>query len=364
MGKEGYYIDYWSGENTHTLSLSLSLSRGYFCQIFPLEFGKIDIRGSLKNRFFYISTPLLYKFPKYLKLLIFIILFIYLVNCNSRPADPYLVQIERIGNFLAASITAGSTIYTENTWPYPQNPPMFYWYEVLPLSNASWVVHYGSITRSDSGAGMWSWEPSTSEGTYYYKVKVIFTDANGPDTLVSGSGISLFSCYNAGNVPQNLTGQQIVWWATTYVRVPYVLGTVQDEYGDYVSKCMNEGRSGIDCSGLASYAYNMGAGGSIDVCNTNAEELWEMYGIPGSHWEDRQTGDMIFIDYNEDGTVDHVGIIYREPGHDEVIHATGSDHAQHSYTNIWSGRSVVHEDFNYRNYWVDKFVGLGRLQGR
>ena len=74
---------------------------------------------------------------------------------------------------------------------------------------------------------------------------------------------------------------------------------------------------------------------------------------------------MIFIDYDQNRVVDHVGIIYRENGHDEVIHATGSSFAEHSFSNVWSGRSVVHEHINFRSYWRDtaKFVGLGRLQG-
>jgi cell wall-associated NlpC family hydrolase len=115
-------------------------------------------------------------------------------------------------------------------------------------------------------------------------------------------------------------------------------------------------------SGLASYAHNLGASEEIDVCNTNAQMLWNMYGRPNSHWNDRQTGDMIFIDYDENGVVDHVGIIYREPGHDEVIHATNATDADPAFdSNISSGRSVVHENFTYRYYWVDKFVGLGRL---
>jgi cell wall-associated NlpC family hydrolase len=151
------------------------------------------------------------------------------------------------------------------------------------------------------------------------------------------------------------------------VRVPYVKENghpVPDEYGDPISKKYNKGRTGLDCSGLACYAYNLGAGQNLDVLNTNAQMLWNMYGRPNSHWNDRQTGDMIFIDYDEDDTVDHVGIIYKEPGNDEVIHATGSGYAQQIYTNRRSGRSVVHEDFLYRGYWYDenKFVGLGRLQ--
>ncbi len=125
-------------------------------------------------------------------------------------------------------------------------------------------------------------------------------------------------------------------------------------------------RYGIDYHLIAGYVLNKATQESLDVCNTNAQMLWNMYGIPNSRWEDRQTGDMIFIDYDEDGVVDHVGIIYREEGHDEVIHATRSGYAQNIYTNIRLGRSVVHEDFLYRGYWYDenRFVGLGRLQVR
>ena len=68
---------------------------------------------------------------------------------------------------------------------------------------------------------------------------------------------------------------------------------------------------------------------------------------------------------NENGVVDYLRIIYREGGRDEVIHATGSSYAEHSFSNVWSGRSVVREHINFRSYWRDtaKFVGLGRLQG-
>ena len=76
---------------------------------------------------------------------------------------------------------------------------------------------------------------------------------------------------------------------------------------------------------------------------------------------------MIFIDYDQNRVVDHVGIIYREGGHDEVIHATGSSRQpDNTFPNINSGRSVVHERITWRSYWSDssKFVGLGRISGR
>ena len=71
--------------------------------------------------------------------------------------------------------------------------------------------------------------------------------------------------------------------------------------------------------------------------------------------------------FNENGVVDHVGIIYREEGHDEVIHSTGSPiRTDNTFPNIKSGRSVVHERITWRSYWNDssKFVGLGRISGR
>ena len=71
---------------------------------------------------------------------------------------------------------------------------------------------------------------------------------------------------------------------------------------------------------------------------------------------------MIFIDYDQNRVVDHVGIIYRENGHDEVIHATGSSSPPDnnpSFANLLCGRSVVRERITWRSYWSDssKFVG-------
>ena len=86
------------------------------------------------------------------------------------------------------------------------------------------------------------------------------------------------------------------------------------------------------------------------------------------HWQDRQTGDLIFIDVEEPwGVVDHVGIVYRpDPYREgEVIHATNSTRRpDNAFSNIESGRSVVHEHFTWRRYWRTYFVDLGRLPGR
>jgi hypothetical protein len=115
---------------------------------------------------------------------------------EGTPIDPYQVRIVGSGSQLTVEITAGSQTYERYSWPYAD--PEFYWYEVVPKSDTNWVVHYDSIARNAYGVGMWTWEPSTTEGTYYYKVRVVFSDQNGQRDLISPRGVSLYRVWNPG----------------------------------------------------------------------------------------------------------------------------------------------------------------------
>ncbi len=67
---------------------------------------------------------------------------------------------------------------------------------------------------------------------------------------------------------------------------------------------------------------------------------------------------MVFIDYNEDGTVDHVGIICDDVN--KVIHATASEKYDTTNWPLNHPRSVMYEKFSYRDYWINRFKGIGR----
>jgi cell wall-associated NlpC family hydrolase len=119
----------------------------------------------------------------------------------------------------------------------------------------------------------------------------------------------------------------------------------------------HNGYCGIDCSGLCWYS---GYEGDKDVCYTDAAYLEQYYGfIPNKTFADKENGDMIFVDTNQDGIVDHVGIYVNEWWHtDEMIHATNAedpDPYYHSYK-----CSVMYEHLEWRSYWRDYFVDLGR----
>ncbi len=89
--------------------------------------------------------------------------------------------------------------------------------------------------------------------------------------------------------------------------------------------------------------------------------LYNKYHKSGLTFSDRQPGDMVFIDYNEDGTVNHVGIVCDDTA--KVMHATSSLYYYNK--NDWHNnhpRSVMYEKFSHRSYWYDsnKFKGIGR----
>jgi len=232
-----------------------------------------------------------------------------------------------------------------------------------------YTVHYDSIIENSGPLyDQWEYTPTTEMGANYYKVLADFSDLNGGSSVNCNSaleGIKLTIWVNPGSFTN-----QVVKIASWFLKVPYVYGMHDDEDGNYVGKCYGgtktyQGFYGTDCSGLATlsydFAYYYGHPDEwMNVCNTNAQMLYNKYHKSGLTFSDRQPGDMVFIDYNEDGTVDHVGIVCDDTA--KVIHATGAVSPDTSNWPYNHPRSVMYEKFSHRSYWRDpnKFKGIGR----
>lgn len=295
-----------------------------------------------------------------------------LSGCWEFPAKYYDIYVQsNPGQPLAAFIiyhkdTIRTTYGPEET-PWPSTQPYFTWIRVQPrsekIADKKYVVHYDSIIENTGPLyNEWEYQPTTEMGTNYYKVLADFDDLGGEGHVYLNSapdseGIKLTIVPNIGSsfpLP-------VEKYAAMYLKVPYVYGYHKDEDGHIVGKCYYSGFRGIDCSGLASYAYNDAYFEGIDVCNTNAEMLYEKYHISGATYDDKQPGDMIFLDMDGNGTADHVGIVCTVATN-KVIHATSENIVD---IDCWSSnhpRSVVYENLSYRSYWRNNFLGIGRKQ--
>jgi len=301
------------------------------------------------------------------------ILFI-IVSCTGGEEivfDPVNVNITQIDDTtLQATVVFNTVEYTPSNWPSNFSNPIFIWKEKDPRSNnATYKVTYIYDRRQDSGENLWTFAANDSEGTYYYWTHVTFTDDEAHmHQGQSQDGRNLYRILNRSGYDDshcNIAGG--------YVRVPYVLGIVQDVNGDDCGKTIDNGYRGIDCSGLAWYS---GYEGDEKVGYTNAADLEVDYGkdIPFDSLEkiidpdsalkylEYLDGCMVFIDYDKDGTVDHVGIILNQDSvyYGEVIHATAADKIKPWYEH---GCMVMREELDDRpDYWNDstKFVDIGR----
>jgi parallel beta-helix repeat protein len=122
---------------------------------------------------------------------------------------------------------------------------------------------------------------------------------------------------------------------------------------------------GVDCSGLVFWAYN-----KAGVATKYKDPLNPIYeeGASGQ-WKndveqisneipavgDLETGDLLFLDTNENGLADHVGMYV---GDGYVIHSVGAEGVVKETLDDWLNRAVASTGKKYKDY----FVGYGRVK--
>ncbi len=157
-----------------------------------------------------------------------------------------------------------TTVYGQGEQTWPSTPPYFTWIRVRPYSTKDtayeYTVHYDSIIE-ESGPlyDKWEYTPTTEMGANYYKVLADFADLDGGGSIHLNSaseGIKLRIRANFGNFTNIVVKE-----ASLFIKVPYVYGMHNDEDGNYVGKCYGgtktfQGYYGVDCSGLATLAYD------------------------------------------------------------------------------------------------------------
>jgi cell wall-associated NlpC family hydrolase len=123
------------------------------------------------------------------------------------------------------------------------------------------------------------------------------------------------------------TRARAVQLAKSYLGTPY-------EYGGTT-------RDGMDCSGLVYRVYHYKLG--LDIPRT-ARDQWRWTGdVKRLSLSGTKPGDLVFSDFNNDGTVDHVGIAAVRNGRLLQINAT-----------------VPGEDVRYSPIYRDAYVGTKR----
>jgi cell wall-associated NlpC family hydrolase len=105
---------------------------------------------------------------------------------------------------------------------------------------------------------------------------------------------------------QEPTRAEAVRLAKNYLGTPY-------KYGGTTSK-------GMDCSGLVYRVYHFKLG--LNIPRT-ALDQWRWSGdVKRVSLADTKPGDLVFSDFNKNGTVDHVGIAAEKNGRLQQINAT------------------------------------------
>lgn len=236
----------------------------------------------------------------------------------------------------------------------------------------------GNWTGPLTGFG-WGWDGNhkdMSEGTLRYRVHVENRDLFGNllQEATTPRGIDLFRVSVKGNYPTS----EIVEWASSYLGVPFVFGIYNphnwydpapNEYGQGILKHLHKGYEGLECSGLAGWAY-VWVGedlrpeyeeDSVDIVMTGATKLKELYGKANQEPDSARDGDMWFINTDIYPDMEHVGIYV------EIANEKGIIHASHqSYVVGEPGDMVVKRTLE-RSEWIDRidwleedFGGLGR----
>lgn len=264
---------------------------------------------------------------------------------------------------LRAKVVYTGKIYNNSNWPY--GTPYFTWYKIQPVVKNDVVCYEKSTIEYGAGKHECNWENII--GIRRYRFEVSNVDGKSGS---SHRGVKAFKIIRGGGFDNN-----IVNTASSYIRVPFVLGREKDVHGEEISKGEFRGYGGLDCSGLAGWAYlrngiDINPSYSTDlqkIDNTNAQMLYDSFKVANAKYGEWQSGDMIFVDAypesNPDGVVDHVGIIRivgtnPNKNEDEVFHATKRTDPQSGYHNI--SRSVMREQLKHRTYWESRFKGLGR----
>ncbi len=201
----------------------------------------------------------------------------------------------------------GDTLYDPDDWElyFPGcSRPTFEWYRVVVRADPTdKTVKYDSIEYLDGGIDLWEENipliPDQQWGTWYYKVRLTydsFPPNQPPVRLWKESAGSAPDLFHTSHIHYPF-GDPIAEKASEYIRVPYVLGIARDINGVWVGKIFYNGFFGLDCSGLATYAYNA-VGENLSVDLTDATKLRTYYKKEGIMPDDTgflQTGDLIFV---------------------------------------------------------------------
>ena len=312
--------------------------------------------------------PLNYRKILTIEGLIYII--IIFINCGGQNQplikDPTSVDIQELGNYEIGAIVVHNGIrYTQNSWPNNFSDPRFTWVEEDPRSNsANYKVEYSHFRRSITQNNLWTYSVNDSEGTYYYYAHVQFMVDGDSQQGQSSSHIDYFTCSNSSGYTESHTS-----YAAFYIRVPYVLGVVQDLDGKNCGKTIDEGLRGIDCSGLA---YWSGYHGDTTVGWTDVNRLDNLYGknLPLDSLNKiiiaidtlYLNGCMVYVQDSGTTYPNHVGIILNQNTiyYSQVIHATPAYKIESRYEH---GCMVMREDLIDRSYWSNqyRYHDIGRL---
>ena len=285
---------------------------------------------------------------------------------------------------LSAFVVKNSdTLYRSEDWAlhFPEcSRPTFKWSRVVVRADTiDKKVKYDSTEYMDEGIDLWEENIPLTElqwGTWYYKVRLTY-DSLPPDQPLVGlwkeSAGSLPGLFRTSHA-YYIFADPIAEKASEYIRVPYVLGTATDINGEPVGKTHYNGFFGLDCSGLATYAYNA-VGENLSVNYTNTGVLRSYYKKEGIMPDDTgllQTGDLIFVAPWGSRHVMTVGPYTTFGTHEErfIIHATGNKEPEHEnpdsswYYNYNLPRSTVIEHITFRWDWLrnthDNFRAVGR----
>lgn len=268
---------------------------------------------------------------------------------------------------LEAEVIHNCVSYTQDDWPTEFGPPTFYWYQIDPksyrIAEKKYQVTYTTIRRNLHGLHLWTFEPTDSEGVYYYRADVSFDQGIGN----SATGVCMFKT----SIMDDYTST-FIRIASGYIRVPYVYGVYPDANGDNCGKGIDRGYRGVDCSGLAWYA---GYVGDETVQYTNCVDLLEDYEkdipvdslnliVPPSADYEYLDGCMVLIDMDTINNIstEHVGLILNQDQdyYGEVIHATASQFVT-QWLRYEHGRMTMREKLSDRTFWIDNFVDIGRI---
>ncbi len=248
----------------------------------------------------------------------------------------------------------------------------------------------GDWTGSFQGFG-WGWQENQKnmyEGTLRYRVHVENRDLLGNllQEATTPRGTDLFRVSVKGNYPTS----DVVKWASSYLGVPYVLLTYPPPNGrniyydppwnDHtiktkIAKYRKKGYEGLDCSGLAGWAYiwvgedldnNPATVDSVDIDNTGATLLKTYYGKENLTVDSAQDGDMWFIDANEDGYITHVAIYVKIGNQNGIIHASSEANPSEEGDKVVKRtfqESQEKDGIDWLGSWagdVEEQAGLGR----